>query len=560
VEAKAEHCVLVGWDQAFGAHFSEVGEGSLARDLEDVLPIDIANPISIMSQHCTAVGLPVRFVQTVRAPDGPRLWEIGLSPVRRRRRDARVQVACAQAERNVGRLPDESVHQGDLAFTLDKSWRITGASRAVSDWWGVPRSGLVGLDARPGLLFPGNVFAAFQRTFATGAAASGVYHSTRHPGVLMEMRTHAIEGGLSAHSRPVSEQYYLEHLAGFVTPTSPIWAMDDTNEMVLLNEVGEIVNVSLPFRDLLTQLGVEGPRFGIGELYVDVCRRIAPDLDSEALRRGVAGVAAGKRGIFSQAFPVVAATGVQWRQVRIAKVRIAGAPHLIAIHEDLAEIARAREGLRKAVEGQVSARESERRMIAAELHDSTGQHLAAASLSVLRLRRLIGQRRGAQEVLDDLTTSLQEAVREIRVVSYLLKPPRLHRDGLEETLRHLVRGFAIRAGLEWTFDAVGDLKQASETAAHVAFRLVQETLSNIHRHAEARRVEVELALRDGGLLELRIKDDGKGLTGPQSGSADNEWQGVGISGMRARVNEVGGSFDIFGGNPGTIVTAAIPSR
>jgi signal transduction histidine kinase len=174
-----------------------------------------------------------------------------------------------------------------------------------------------------------------------------------------------------------------------------------------------------------------------------------------------------------------------------------------------------------------------------------------------KLRQIIGARSQAIEVIDDVSQSLQEAIKEIRVLSYLMKPAALERNGLAATAEIFVKGFGRRTGLHTSFRAEGAVDAVSEPVSHACFRVIQEALSNVYRHAEAKGVEVELTNRDE-TLTVRIADDGKGIG--EVGSGDEGRIGVGITGMRVRVGQLGGELDISWDGAGTVVLARLPSN
>jgi len=222
------------------------------------------------------------------------------------------------------------------------------------------------------------------------------------------------------------------------------------------------------------------------------------------------------------------------------------------------EVGRLREVVAaEAAEQLLSAQEEERHRIALELHDSTSQHLAALGLGVTRLRRLVEAEPAAGVVLDDMAQSLHEAVREIRVLSFLMNPPDLERDALENTVRRFLNGFALRTGIAIKFSPQGLVDETSAAVRHAAFRVVQEALSNVHRHARASAVEVEME-HDAGVLSLRVADNGKGIHALQNGDAGWAPLGVGVAGMRARVRQLGGAIEITSDARGTVVRARLP--
>ncbi len=204
----------------------------------------------------------------------------------------------------------------------------------------------------------------------------------------------------------------------------------------------------------------------------------------------------------------------------------------------------------------LTAQEEERARITMELHDSTCQHLAALNLSLGRLRPLVSGDK-ANEVLVDMATSVGEVVKEIRVLSYLIKPAGLERNGLAQTVRGFVNGFGVRTGLTASFLTRGPVDAAPSPVRHAAYRIVQEALSNVYRHADARHADVELVSEDG-LLTVRVGDDGKGVAALLNGEPGDLESGVGIAGMRARAAQLDGWVEISCPGHGTVVVAALP--
>ncbi len=200
-------------------------------------------------------------------------------------------------------------------------------------------------------------------------------------------------------------------------------------------------------------------------------------------------------------------------------------------------------------------REQERERIAIELHDSTSQHLVAVALGLAKLRKIVGEGPQTLDILDDMSRCVAEASREIRVFSYLMKPSGLARDGLAAATAALAKGFAWRTGLSVSVLIEPRVDAASADVAHAAYRVVQEALSNVYRHARARNVTVELAGGHGDLI-LRIADDGRGIEGAR---LPGQPIGVGLAGMRARTEQLGGGLEISSDRGGTVVCVRIPS-
>ena len=131
---------------------------------------------------------------------------------------------------------------------------------------------------------------------------------------------------------------------------------------------------------------------------------------------------------------------------------------------------------------------------------------------------------------------------------------------LQTSVRRFVEGFGRRTGLDATFRADGALDAVGAAARHTLFRVTQEALSNVYRHARATKVSVSLVSRPRA-IRVRIRDDGRGIDGAAGDIIAGEQPlGVGIPGMRARVEQLGGSLDIRNGARGAVVTATIPLR
>jgi signal transduction histidine kinase len=190
----------------------------------------------------------------------------------------------------------------------------------------------------------------------------------------------------------------------------------------------------------------------------------------------------------------------------------------------------------------------ERRRIAREVHDSTMQLLAGLGLTIGHLKQ---SKRGkaTAEIVDEMEHLLGEAQRELRTISFLAHPPMVSELGLARAIRHLAGGFARRTGLNIAADAEEDLPLCPATEVAV-FRMIQEGLSNVHRHARATEAAVILKQRRS-VLHVAVADNGVGLPGKIRA-------GVGLSSMRERIEEIGGRLTVRSGNPGTVLIGSIP--
>jgi signal transduction histidine kinase len=207
----------------------------------------------------------------------------------------------------------------------------------------------------------------------------------------------------------------------------------------------------------------------------------------------------------------------------------------------------------------MTLQDDERRKIARELHDSTGQYLAAIGMNLSVI-----DREGSASPGHKVSTSLaMEAVErctlEIRTLSYLLHPPLLDELGLRSALSFYVEGFSKRSGILVELDVPKNLGRFSSTIETALFRVVQQSLANIHRHSGTRTAEIQLR-EDAERIALLICDHGRGIppdviTKINSGK---QFVGVGIAGMRERIKGFGGRFNVRSSKNGTTVEVSLP--
>jgi signal transduction histidine kinase len=214
----------------------------------------------------------------------------------------------------------------------------------------------------------------------------------------------------------------------------------------------------------------------------------------------------------------------------------------------------------------LTAQDDERRRIARDLHDTTGQNLIAATLIAGQIHKVLPP--SAERVLQQLEDVLQQAIREIRTVSYLLHPPLLDEAGLGLALRDYVSGYTERSGIEVSLNVALDLDRLPPDTELALFRVVQEALTNVARHSKSATAHIELSRRtrgSGEQVELTIEDAGTGI--PKIRRARNGFgrkagagsaRGIGLVSMRERLYQVGGSLAIESRVGRTVVRAVIP--
>jgi two-component system, NarL family, sensor kinase len=246
-----------------------------------------------------------------------------------------------------------------------------------------------------------------------------------------------------------------------------------------------------------------------------------------------------------------------------------GVEAICAVATELTELVETNEALRVTETSlrQLSARllqlqDEERRRIARDLHDVTGQKIAVLSMSLDRLGRLVASE-GAEvdETLEESRDVLRKIGEEIRTLSYLLHPPLLDESGLASAVRWYAEGFQKRSGIHLAVDIPPGLGRLSTEVETALFRVVQESLTNVHRYSGSPNAEIKIFAKDGQ-VHLEVVDHGRGI---EAGAAPVLIEGigslgVGIPGMRERLRQLGGQLEVDFGRNGTRVIAVVPMK
>jgi signal transduction histidine kinase len=183
----------------------------------------------------------------------------------------------------------------------------------------------------------------------------------------------------------------------------------------------------------------------------------------------------------------------------------------------------------------------------------------AITLNATRLREpLSGAGEPTRRILAETVGLAEQCLQEVRTLSYLLHPPLLDEMGLASALRWFARGFSERSRIDVDVRVVEDSGATlPREIATTLFRVAQEALSNVHRHSESPSARIELQ-RTERAIRLQVIDRGRGLRGQIEPSPGTQAVGVGISGMRVRLEQLGGRLEIRSGPSGTCVTATVP--
>ncbi len=208
----------------------------------------------------------------------------------------------------------------------------------------------------------------------------------------------------------------------------------------------------------------------------------------------------------------------------------------------------------------VHAQNDVRRLVARDLHDSTGQSLAALVLNLERLggdaQDLSPERRAQLAQCIDLA---QQCFTELRTASYLLHPPLLDELGLGSALRWLAKGFDERSGIEVTLDVPEQLVRFDVDSELALFRVAQEALTNVHRHSGSRTAHLSVAASDDAVT-LEVRDAGHGMQRAGLASENATFLSVGLAGMRERMRQLGGTVSVESTPNGTCVRACLPLK
>jgi signal transduction histidine kinase len=229
--------------------------------------------------------------------------------------------------------------------------------------------------------------------------------------------------------------------------------------------------------------------------------------------------------------------------------------HFRLLSSELAERERAEENSRRLSVRVLRLQDEERRKFSRELHDSLGQLLAMAKMHM----SVLVEKNPHDELLAEIDKLLTESVTETRTISHLLHPPLLDEVGLASAARWYTEGFAKRSGIDLTADIPEELSRLPRASELVLFRVLQESLTNIHRHSKSTRAEISLHSSPKEVL-LRVRDFGKGMSRDMLNSflSTGTNVGVGLAGMRERVREQDGKFQIQSDKTGTTISVTMP--
>lgn len=290
-----------------------------------------------------------------------------------------------------------------------------------------------------------------------------------------------------------------------------------------------------------TELGEGDPEFHAYEAFEECCRQAL------ATKRPVRkSIQYRRRSYWTRVIPELAEDGT--------------VQSLMTINEDITDRIRSEQELGQLTVRLFTLQDEERRRIARELHDVTAQNLFAMSLNLSKLNNLESNSGEIHDLISECQTMGEQSLQEIRTLSYLLHPPLLDQAGLVSALRWYVEGFSKRSGIyvEVFTQPIGRVPSDVEMAL---FRVVQEALTNVRRHSNSEIARIRLEMRHEELV-LEISDQGCGFerAKPYEDFDGIVAMGVGIPGMRQRLQQLGGSLNITSNDQGTTVSAVVPMK
>ena len=329
--------------------------------------------------------------------------------------------------------------------------------------------------------------------------------------------------------------------------------------VALLDEKGTIVAVNQRWQSFAERNQAD-TGYQIGQNYVETCESGSECVEGRMVSDGIRHLISGELKDFRCVYPSKGANDKSWFQVRVKRFHTDGVLWLVVTCEDVTEIKQAHDAQQHLTGLLLRAQDLERRRIARDLHDVTAQNMAAIKADLTLMQR--GSRNlspGAAETLEQSVSLCNQVIKELRTLSYLLHPPFLDEAGLVPALQWFVRGFMQRSGIQVELLVMDDIGRLATDFEMALFHVVQESLTNIHRHSGSRSAVIWLT-KEQGTIHVKVRDEGHGFSLP---TTPNNREvalppGVGILGMRQRLKQLGGQLEIETSPEGTTVNATIP--
>jgi two-component system, NarL family, sensor kinase len=335
------------------------------------------------------------------------------------------------------------------------------------------------------------------------------------------------------------------------------------DHICVLDARGVILLVNEAWRRFARQNPPVPARCFEGENYLALCDRVAgPEApQAQAFAAALRALLGGEQQEVIYEYACHSQKEQRWFLAKACAVEGVGGSRAVIAHEEITRSKQAQQELRAMSEMLLHVEEVERGRIARELHDSMGQKLAALGLLVGRINEAwsVETHQSTSDLLTEAHHLTEECTQELQTISHLLHPPLLEELGLDAALDTYIAGFIRRSGIQVKLNLPPALGRLPPETELVIFRVVQESLSNVHRHSGSRVAEVHLC-RAGERLVLEVLDQGGGIPSKRLGAIWTQpgVHGLGVAGMQQRLRHLGGELKLETTAQGTTVRALIP--
>lgn len=442
---------------------------------------------------------------------------------------------------------------------VDREYRITDANVHALQWLNIDRNAVIG---RPfSAIAPRSPMKMLRAAVEDKIFVDRQLPSYQRPDRLLDLHIYPTNDGAILFFQDVTEQK-LQHQDAMRTRALLQSSLDACSaHLVVLDNTGAVVDSNAAWQEFAAAQGLM-PRHGTARLnYVALYTKpFARRRDAQKIGATLTSLLRGHCSDARLVYTWPLAGKMHWFQLNAARVECLGLTYVVVANEDVTAVKEAQQASEETAERLLALQENERQRIADELHDSTAQHLTAVALNIMKLKLKLPPQERHSELFKEIETSVQEGSKELRTFTYLLHPPKLDEHGLRNTVEFYAQGFGNRTGLAITIRMSRLANALPFELQRCLFRVLQEALANIHRHASASQVKIELRyLRH--TLHLLVCDNGVGLEGAGGTSrriSREPARGVGIPGMQERLRQVGGGLALRSGSGGTRIHAFVP--
>jgi two-component system NarL family sensor kinase len=443
-------------------------------------------------------------------------------------------------------------------FSVDRRYDITDANTPALKWLNMAREDVVG---RPfSAIVPQSPMKMLKAAVEQKVFVDRQLNSYQRPDRLLDLHVYPTNDGAIIFFQDVTE-HDLQRQDAIRAQILLQSSLDASPaQVVVLDETGAIISCNAAWQQFAHDQGLSASGGARPLNYLALYSK--PFVRSkDALKIGttLTSLLRGERRTahLLHSWPIKGS--IRWFQLNAARFECWGKTYLAVANEDVTAVKDAQRASEEMAERLRTIQEEERQRIAKELHDSTAQHLVAIGLSFMKLKSRLRYKKRQSALFKEIETSLQEASKELRTFTYLLHPPKLDDDGFRDTAERYALGFGNRAGLSVSLRIASILDTAPFELQRCFFRIVQEALTNVHRHASASKVCIELRHLHQH-LHLIVRDNGLGIddAGRSVQRTSQFPMGVGIPGMQERLRHFGGELVIRSGPGGTRVHAIVP--